>query len=1331
MQRMFHRSLLAVAFLWSVAAPEAEAMDWTKGTFTAVPTKGGQPPKIDGDLGDWDLSAQEPVYIAEQTARLLNAEWALMYDEEALYIGARAALPNRPLHNPSQPQDAFWQGDLFQLRLAADPALPYPLDRGRDAASDRVAHISLWKNTATGLDYLHINRGVALDKGQVANPPGSQIVITTQGNTGYIAEARLPWSALLAPGGKNPFKAGDRMAFVAENLWVGGDQARVALGYRTNPGTFAFNQPQSWGVLEFAPQGLGQRRRSTMAQLFAQIDAAANRTASLTGVPITFQVPAEGLKVSVNIFGPDGQVLRELIGGEAHPQGPLTVRWDGKDAWGSPLEPNSYHWGAYFHRGLKAEYAGAVGAAGNPPYPTLDGKGSWGGDHSDPLDCAADESGLYFMWPVAEAGRPIVKTDYDGKVLWRKNPFVGGGFGPFYAIATDGKFVYLTLGDQKVRLVRLDAANGELLTWGEGGPTELPVHEVKAAGVPQSSTPVETHGTFFKTDAQVQDPHLVAQPDAVGLAVRNGELFLSSYALNKILVLNANDGKLLREISCPGPRGLSFDPVGNLYAVSYVAGKSAQIMRFASAGSVAVPVVRAGLEAPYDVAVAANGRLYVSDLGKSHQIKFFDAQGAPISRLGKAGGRAWQGKYDAKAFLNPAGIALDARGGLLVVESAIPRVISRLQASNGKVLSRWFGPGVYWNSTWPMPDDPTSVFYSLGGGFGRGRVGRNDENRTAEAYWAPDKAGYTHVGNIEDGMPQPEVVRASNGQTYLVADTRTHPIFLLRDNRLQPVATWRGIGTDKNRFPQNKLGRFYIEVWIDANGDGQVQESEKSQLSSLSNGQPVPQIADLTSSLHMEPNGDLYFVTQNNSILKVPCTGWQRNGTPRWDTTKASLAVPTVLPGQEQMSTTWRHGILGVRLDKGGNYYTVFNTRVNGKGGPFNYPSEQVAARQLEGMGHTATFNVVKFAKYDPQGKLLWMSGRKATAGAKPGEMYHFWNIAGLANDRYIAGASEWGQVYFYTHDGFYVDAIMNNPALAPPPGPYTFGGETSGGRIQYFPNRDELWAYSSGMAYRVQGFRKGAVEGEQRIAGIVKLDKVYETAPEPAARQIEPLQIMSLTGDATVDANLWANVPVATLTRDAQPLATAQIGYDARYLYGRIRVNAPTTGQNSADTVQLAFKGGDSAGIVLGPAGDNKTPGAGDIRLMVAPIGGKPCLIAMKAVTAGNKQPFEYFTPAAGTVRFEFVGEVPGGKVLWTPDANGYTATFAVPRSFLEFDLKPGNALKGDVEVRLSGAGARGLQTTSRNYLFTPSRTETTMTDDVPTEARLYPQYWGEVKVR
>ena len=104
-----------------------------------------------------------------------------------------------------------------------------------------------------------------------------------------------------------------------------------------------------------------------------------------------------------------------------------------------------------------------------------------------------------------------------------------------------------------------------------------------------------------------------------------------------------------------------------------------------------------------------------------------------------------------------------------------------------------------------------------------------------------------------------------------------------------------------------------------------------------------------------------------------------------------------------------------------------------------------------------------------------------------------------------------------------------------------------------------------------------------------------------------------------------------------------------------------------------------------------------------------------------------------AQSVHFDFAGEVPGAHLQLQPDsdAKGYTATFAVPRSFLELNLTPNTSLRGDLEVRLSGAGSRGLQAMDRRYFFTPARPETTMVDDVPTEARLYPQYWGAAQVK
>lgn len=119
----------------------------------------------------------------------------------------------------------------------------------------------------------------------------------------------------------------------------------------------------------------------------------------------------------------------------------------------------------------------------------------------------------------------------------------------------------------------------------------------------------------------------------------------------------------------------------------------------------------------------------------------------------------------------------------------------------------------------------------------------------------------------------------------------------------------------------------------------------------------------------------------------------------------------------------------------------------------------------------------------------------------------------------------------------------------------------------------------------------------------------------------------------------------------------------------------------------------------------------------MAARINGQPTLIAMKAVASGEKRPQDYSTPAGGSAHFDFVGEVPDSRLQLLPHAHGrgYSATFAVPRAFIEFDWQPG----------------RGLQATERRYLFTPRVSSTTMADDVPTEARLYPHYWGKVEVK
>lgn len=722
------------------------------------------------------------------------------------------------------------------------------------------------------------------------------------------------------------------------------------------------------------------------------------------------------------------------------------------------------------------------------------------------------------------------------------------------------------------------------------------------------------------------------------------------------------------------------------------------------------------LEAPYDVAVDNAGRLHVTDLGQSQQVKVFDRNGKLLRAMGKKGGRAWGGAYDTSSFLIPKGIAADAQGNILMAESSIPRPISRFDAATGKLQERWFGYTAYQPSIIPDPQNPLVNYYSIAEGFARATLDPKTQKGYPDAYWALRNMNQGFLGSMMNTMAMPEMFIANNGKKYLVGDANPHAIVMVEGDRMVPVGYARVTDTKKKEKPG-------IELWSDANGDGKPQPGEMTMLSKV-DGKDLPKIAGQTGSMHMEPNGDLYFATLGNSILKVPAANMDARGAIRWDAGKATYAVPTVLDRMgDFMHTGWRKGIAGVRLDKEGNIYTGFNANAK-------YATPELTRQMNEGFGWTASVSAVKLAKYSPDGKLLWMAGRKPTGPSKAGEMYHFWVLGGLVNDRYITNASEWGRIYFYTHDGFYVDALMNDPAYANPAGPYTFGGETFSGRVQYFPKQDEVWAYNSGHAYRVAGFKNGVVEGEQRWSGNVKLDKIYDAVSTVEEKQ--PLQMPALAGAFDVAAS-WQNVPQSVLRRDNSDLAQIQLAYDAQNIYARVHVADESPLQNVADNINTAFKWGDAVGLLLGPAGTRKQPGAGDIRILAARIGGRDRLIAMKPKSAGEKRPERYFTPARGERVFDFVGEVPGGRVKLTPDADGkgYTALMSVPRAFIETPIAPGQTLAADVEVLLSGQAQRGLQVASRNFLFSRTTADTSMIDDVPTEAWLYPDYWGTLEVK
>ncbi len=1239
------RAALA-ALLISILCRHGLAQSQRHDSLIVVPAPG--PVVIDGDLKDWDLSGAIDSAYDESLKPRFSARFASMYDANAFYIAAHVVddSPMANVHDPKIEPNNGWQGDCLQVRLASDPKLPRTLDKAIALASDRVCHLTIWYFSGRQEPELQIQHGMDFHGTQIFSGADSGVAFKKDADgNGYTVEARIPWGRLHAQ--PDHPKAGDSVALTLQPLWGDAAGRKNVMSYYEvvqSPG-FAYQSPEIWGRANF----------STVGHL-----APADRPLSLaaSAQPLTLDVPladSAATQLSAAVFNSDGALVRtlpvELLKGENKL---ATIHWDGCDDEGQPLPAGKYQAHFLTHRGIGQKWIASLHNAGNPPWVTDDGRGSWGGDHGNPLAAASDAQRVYLGWEISEAGWSQIAVDPKfvsserAQKLWGQHQVLECGIF-VQAMACDGTRLFVgqdgyRWGQQETDPSLRDA--GVVLWDGKtGAPVNFP----------------------FGQRILVVSRHL-PKGDGINLkaiAVSGDLLYCSLIQDNKVAVFDWKTGKPVKDYSIPAPIGLAVDSQQRVLVAS-----EKSVLRIDPVSGQVTPFVKGSLSAPFGLAMDAEGRLYVSDRGTAMQVRIFDRDGKPAGDIGKPGGRPAVGTFDPQGLYNPAGLTVDGEGKVWVTEQDFsPRRVS-VWSRDGKLIADLLGPGNYAVDGTADEQHPELI---------------NTHNTLFEVDYATGKtrtvatllrAGPGELHSRGSCSGRSLKFRHTRGHDYLIDSSEGASIIFLQGAQGvgKPVAAI-GDWWHLRHFhaPPELLAKIPVEggafVWTDLNGDGKAQPEEFTV-------EPTSVPAQVRNYWGPSVDDDLgFWGTQNNKVFHIAVKEFRPDGTPVYP--RPSECKPFLTSPDRRFAHA---------MPTDGGVYVL------------DLPAG-------DGSGPTAG----AVSRYSADGRCLW-SYRKAW-------LEFAWD-APLFQPGYVIGAMKFigkakldsgieligvngypGQFNLLTDGGLWVAALCHDNRYGPLAGPNTVWPENFSGFL--FRNKN------NGKVYLIAG------DSDTRIWEVTGLDLLrkgeydfslsdadHGQAVAAAVRRLggngathAPITL-SRAQNIVVDGNLadWDLHRAVTIDGGAGRTATAAVAYDDARLYAAFNVNDDSPMQNGAKDFGLLFKSGDVCELMLttNRAADPKrsAAAAGDLRLMFSVMDGKPVCVAMIPKSAdGARQPRTFSSPT-GSIVFDRVFLVSDANVQVTRRAGGYTLEASVPLAEIGFVPMPGTTIAGDLGVLFSDSG-------------------------------------------
>jgi hypothetical protein len=1074
-------------------------------------------------------------------------------------------------------------------------------------------------------------------------------------------------------------------------------------------------------------------------------------------IPIRFTLPEDGY-VTLVIEKDDGVRVRNLVSETFFPAGENIAWWDGTDDLGRDadaawhglyniparfVEPGIYKARGLWRKEIEAFYEFAVYSHGNPPWNLPDHTGGWLANHSPPSAALfvpashspTHEPAVFLGAFITEGPDGLAWIDLNGRKRGGMK-WIGGNWTAAPFLCRDVSLAADTNTSAYVASVWETKKSSAI--------DELRITALVRSGKSQLQTKMIYKGILDYDDKEKKSGNAALG----GIAAYDGTIVCSFPKQNRLTVVDASTGQIVKNKTIEDPRGLAFDAAGRLYVLSGTA-----ILRFTNSmifsDSIPNVFVRKGLEDPVGLTLDSKGNIYVSDCGSSHQVKVFNSNGRLLRKIGLPG-RPAAGPYEPLHMNNPAGIAIDSADQIWVTENDyLPKRVS-VWSLDGRLLKAFYGPGKYGGGGMLDAHDSSRFYYAdegkgtlefaLDWEAGTAQLKTVLYRRTSESLKMPFRAA------------APEMALYRDGQRYFANCYNSSPtgghstgmLFIERDSVAHPVAAmgmandWSLLKTDpflhlwpeevdpKKDKNRNRGKHQALFIWVDTNEDGKVQPSEV-----------VIQRATVGGVTIMD---DLSFC-----IARV-------GG-------KAMRFKP-------------------VRFSKTGvPFYTYGSGEVLAEGvhSPKSSGGNQILTDDSDEM--VATLGV---APFDPcsisgvkNGRAVWSypspwpglhAAHHAARPTFPGQIIGTTRLlGGFVNPRGSEVGPLWavngnmGNFYIFTRDGLFVATVFEDSRQG---SLWRMSVARRGMSLKGVSLHEEnFWPSISqtqeGDIYVVDGSRCSLVRLDgldtlRRIEPIpIRVTATHLSEATQHVREREALRqqargsgvlIATISKESpVVDGDLsdwlsadWVEIDKrgagANFNSSAKPynIMGAMVAANDR-LYLAWDTSEPKLLQNSGEIPEAHFKTGGALDIMLATGADldssRNVPVEGDLRLLIARVKGKTHATLYRPVVTGTAESDRVpFSSPWRTINFDSVEDI-SEHIEFAEDGKG-AFEVSVPLSVLGLTLKPGMRMTGDIGV-LRGNGS---ETTARIYW---SNKATGITADVPSEAELTPALWGTIEWR